>query len=889
MLGGVAGDLLLSSVDEPSAATDAVSASHGIFLEPMMGTPLALYVHKDVGDRDIVVDLIQRNGGTVSQSYSGVSYLLVDPHKESGQSLYRQYAGKKNKMILSSQWVHECVRLGTLQTFQTGWANCRVTGNEQVHAPPPPPPQPQPQPAPQPPPQTQAQAQAQTSPSQPQPPLHSTPQRPQLSQPPDGPQSHPPHPPPGPVMANPYSQLPQPMQDVQPTGPSQTLMPPEGPYPAYPGYPPPPPQSMHPHAHPHSRAPPQNWEAPNSIAPEQTQNTPQHAHPHPHSHPHQHQHPPQPQPPPPPQQPHPQMVSMPRGPYRDDGPSAAGPGWTVDGNTVYAPQSGHGHPHPHPQQQHHPGTVVAPHAQGGFEYRTYGRDEQVWAPGQYYDQATYDPAYQPTYMQEDPASGPPPGGPSAPEPTHEDPTTDTPPLTDGTTAESSRGRKRVRSHPVPAPPASTLVLNRRDPTARSPTPPTRVIKSTYGGNLFTADDIEYLKKYIDFCQEQGMVLSLREICERVAVKAPHHTFYSWRRYCNKHQIRLGGYAMTTTTSVDPNDNSQAGPSTQPQPHPNQQQHPHPNHTNLDPNLDPSLHPHPHPHPPHSHPHSMGAGSNIDPISAEFGPHDSHVGASDDGQGLTLSSATGPNTNGASGNGNNNGGGGTAITVSGVGNVVSVGGTSLAGPSGTPLISGLGLSNAGNNSGPGPNAISAAKAKVRAEEAAGLLISQRTRSPTPPRALFRSTTGKGVAFTDEDVVFLIKLLEWRRVQGKSDMVTFWKEIAQKAPHHSRASWMKFYRRHKHELNHTEEDEPLPLPPEKKMRYSRSDDILLARFFLNKPDGTSDKIFQGFARDHPHHPWKGWQEHHRIHKAKVDHLIQKLAAGEVLDETEPQAES
>lgn len=182
---------------------------------------------------------------------------------------------------------------------------------------------------------------------------------------------------------------------------------------------------------------------------------------------------------------------------------------------------------------------------------------------------------------------------------------------------------------------------------------------------------------------------------------------------------------------------------------------------------------------------MGAGSNIGPAlastSAEFGPHDSHVGASDDGQALTLSSAPGPNTNGTTANGNNNnGGGGTVITVSGVGNVVSVGGTSLAGPSGMPLISGLGLTNAGNNnnSGPGPNAISAAKAKVRAEEAAGLGISQRTRSPTPPRALFRSTTGKGVAFTDEDVVFLIKLLEWRRVQGKSDMVTFWKEIAQK---------------------------------------------------------------------------------------------------------------
>jgi hypothetical protein len=33
-------------------------AEHGLFLEPMMGTPLAMYVHKDVPDRDRVVDLI---------------------------------------------------------------------------------------------------------------------------------------------------------------------------------------------------------------------------------------------------------------------------------------------------------------------------------------------------------------------------------------------------------------------------------------------------------------------------------------------------------------------------------------------------------------------------------------------------------------------------------------------------------------------------------------------------------------------------------------------------------------------------------------------------------------------------------------------------------------
>jgi len=59
-------------------------------------------------------------------------------------------------------------------------------------------------------------------------------------------------------------------------------------------------------------------------------------------------------------------------------------------------------------------------------------------------------------------------------------------------------------------------------------------------------------------------------------------------------------------------------------------------------------------------------------------------------------------------------------------------------------------------------------------------------------------------------------------------------------------MKFYRRHKHELNHTENDDPLPQAPEKKMRYSRADDVLLAKFFFHKPDGTSDKIFQAFGR-------------------------------------------
>ncbi|KAF8552508.1 hypothetical protein OG21DRAFT_113098 [Imleria badia] len=221
-----------------------------------------------------------------------------------------------------------------------------------------------------------------------------------------------------------------------------------------------------------------------------------------------------------------------------------------------------------------------------------------------------------------------------------------------------------------------------------------------------------LKRYIDYCQEQGLVLSLREICERIAVKAPHHTFYSWRRYCNKHQIRLGGYSMDLGDAATPQEEGEQEQS-----------------------------------------------------GAE--------------QQLRVST--------------------------------------------------------------GPGIIAAAQQRLQQEG-----NQPRNRSPTPPRALFRSTTGKGVAFTEQDVTFLVRFMEYRKSQDRFDMVAFWKDVATKAPHHSRASWMKFWRRHKHELNRTEGDDPLPQPPEKKMRYSRSDDILLAKYFFTKPEGTSDKIFQAFGR-------------------------------------------
>ncbi|RDX44846.1 hypothetical protein K466DRAFT_535700 [Polyporus arcularius HHB13444] len=701
-----------------SPPLDEQNSEDELFLDPLMGTPLAIYVEKDVENRDEIVELVSKHGGIVSPGYSGVSYILVDPHKESGQSLYRQYVGKKGKLVLNAQWVIRSVEAGALQTYHTNFGGCKVTGMEEViptvhHLPPPPPQQPEAGPSMQhlPPPTHEQMMQHQLQPEHFQQQQEPPPQHPQHQQVPahahGQAMGHPPplmgHP--GPIVAHPNS-----FAFVY-SSPMEVAA--RGMQPPTPG-------------------PPQTWQAANGIAPSQTHLAPPaqtHIAP-----------PPQPIPAPPPPQPEHHMME------RQPGYAEEQAAW----NGAY-----------HPMQQPPPGMVQPPPAPE-YAYRGY-RDDQAagWvpAPDAYYHQHYEQPYSEPPdqYMEE---AGPSNAPPEPPVPAAVPVSAPAPPSVPAPepTSKVIRGRKRTKLHPQPAPPASTLVANRHNPPARSPTPPTRVIKSTYGGNLFTADDIDYLKRYIDYCQEQGLVLSLREICERIAIKAPHHTFYSWRRYCNKHKIRLGGYAM---------DVGDEGDEAQPTP----------------------------------------------PPEHEAGPSEQQEEEQE-----------------------------------------------------TPAPP----------SGYGPGAVTAAYRAVAADVGRG-------RSPTPPRALFRSTTGKGVAFTDADVIFLIRFLEYRTKQqeGKLDMVSFWKEVAAKAPHHSRASWMKFYRRHKHEFHHTSEDEPLPAPPEKKMRYSKQDDILLAKFFYGKPEGTSDKIFQQFARQHPHHPWKGWQEHHRIHKPSIDHLIQRLSVGENID--------
>jgi hypothetical protein len=66
--------------------------------------------------------------------------------------------------------------------------------------------------------------------------------------------------------------------------------------------------------------------------------------------------------------------------------------------------------------------------------------------------------------------------------------------------------------------------------------------------------------------------------------------------------------------------------------------------------------------------------------------------------------------------------------------------------------------------PGPNVVGAEDEPILESAAAAFPpppAQNRDRSPTPPKALTRSTTGKGIAFTTEDVNFLVRFMEYRK--------------------------------------------------------------------------------------------------------------------------------
>ncbi|KIO29575.1 hypothetical protein M407DRAFT_21313 [Tulasnella calospora MUT 4182] len=760
-------------------ATTQSDTSEGseIFVDPAMGTPLGVYVEKDVLNHDLIVSLVKKHGGNLSSNYSSVPYVLVDRTKESGQSLYRQYHNKKGKVVLDAQWVIACVQAGELLTFKRNWGGMKVNGNEVVIA----------EPQPEPPRPTAPELQLAPPPgaAEPAPSTSGNGQRRKKK---------------GRQAATSHNETDTGIQQPLPAEPPTVTNPPAPQPPSHFPFP-----SALPTLPPVPVAP--NFSTWSHVAPSSTVHPP-----HPHAHSSQAQTATQPPPPsaalstpqsqtqsplPPQQQsmtlaqihhhpPPPHVLrgyppatasasALARGPWYGVPPPAPA---AVNALGIDASRS----PNTQPSSSSSAGFTVPPPP--SFEPPSWPHGSEV-----YYAQH-FAPFSDQQYVVPPPQSNP-TGAQPPPSTAGDDGEAE-----EGANDEENRGRKRKRvseavtagghgakksKQNAPATDPASLVPALAPPR-RSPTPPARVVKSTYGGNLFTAEDINYLKKYIDWCVDMGLVLSLREICERLAIKAPHHTFYSWRRYCNKHKIKLGSYQMGPVGSTNGGD---------------------------------------------------GGGDEDDDGEGGEGDSDGEVGGSGPSRPVAGPSRT------------------------------------IGAPSSAPARDG------------------------------------RNRSPTPPRSLHRSTTGKGIAFTEEDVAYLVKYMAYRKQKEPNlNMPNFWNDLAAKAPHHSRASWLKYWRRHRHEIevpsNSADSgggagvDHPgpastfiagsnglqIPSAPAqiaKRQRYSHEDDILLARFWAREPQGTSDKLFQEFARMHPHHPWKGWQEHHRIHKTQIDHLIKLHLSG------------
>jgi hypothetical protein len=312
-----------------------------MFVDPVLGVPLGLYIHDDVEDRASLVHLVSENGGDVSASLSGVPYILVDPSKQSGQALCRRYTGKKGKLVLDARWIRECLRFRSLLLFHDNWGGCMITPTDLPAAKP----------------SHDPQVSQHLSPSQEDSQQHTDELQDQVSQP-----------------TFEYS------------------------YPIPPG------------------------------------------------------------------------IARPNNPWRSSS-SYQATHWDNSHNQSFyldtPPEAQPFHSAVHTAGSSSNGTADLSDSHGAMDSARIPERESA--------------------------------------------------------AELSRGRKRQRVSPPYISAPSSLIISRKRGTVRSPTPPSRVVKSTYGGNLFTAEDVIYLRRYIEYCHDQGLVLSLRQICEKVAQKAPHHS------------------------------------------------------------------------------------------------------------------------------------------------------------------------------------------------------------------------------------------------------------------------------------------------------------------------------------------------------------------------------
>ncbi|KAL1748575.1 hypothetical protein HDZ31DRAFT_60308 [Schizophyllum fasciatum] len=98
------------------------------------------------------------------------------------------------------------------------------------------------------------------------------------------------------------------------------------------------------------------------------------------------------------------------------------------------------------------------------------------------------------------------------------------------TFNSITGPEAVFDDRLPPPHAD---LKTPEPPSRSPTPPTLIVAAGRG-NKFTPQDRDFFLKFISWRLKENPTLTRGELCDALAVKAPHHSSQSWASYWSNH-------------------------------------------------------------------------------------------------------------------------------------------------------------------------------------------------------------------------------------------------------------------------------------------------------------------------------------------------------------------
>ncbi|KAG8702954.1 hypothetical protein FRC08_003154 [Ceratobasidium sp. 394] len=112
---------------QPAAPDPYVFADH-------LGEPIPIFLHKDLGARDALAQLVTAGGGELVQTMRQSVFLIVDPMSSDGQDTIDGYGDRPDKRVLRPEWLQICVAAGRI-VIANDWADSAVA-RLHVNAPP---------------------------------------------------------------------------------------------------------------------------------------------------------------------------------------------------------------------------------------------------------------------------------------------------------------------------------------------------------------------------------------------------------------------------------------------------------------------------------------------------------------------------------------------------------------------------------------------------------------------------------------------------------------------------------------------------------------------------------------------------------------------------------